>query len=186
MATAVSVRFNLDAVLRHMNVTITQGVQSAAARAINRTLTSERASIGSDVAKDMGLKLATVKDAMTIEKATTSTLSGRLIARGKRIPRIEFDARGPEPSRGRGRGVSYRGEGGRIRVPNAFIATVGSGGHRGVFVRRTTKRLPIRELFGPSIAHVFEKLVPNGEARRNEVLVKNLQHEIEFALSRAA
>lgn len=185
MATTVSMTFNLDAVLRQMNVTLTRGINAAAARAINRTLTSERAAIGSDIAKNMGIRVGTVKDAMTIEKATTSAPVGRLLAKGKRIPRIEFNARGPEPSRGRGRGVSYRGEAGRIRVENAFIATMRTG-HRGVFVRRTTKRLPIRELFGPSIAHVFEKLVPNGEARRNEVLVKNLQHEIEFALSRAA
>ena len=186
MATAFSLNFNLTAALRQMNVTLTRGVSTAAARAINRTLTSERAALGSDVAKNMGIKVGTAKDAMTIEKAITSNLAGRLIAKGKRIPRIEFDARGPEPLRGRGQGVSYRGENGRIRVSNAFIATVGTGGHRGVFVRKTTKRLPIRELFGPSIAHVFEKLVPNGEARRNDVLVKNLEHEIEFALSRVA
>jgi hypothetical protein len=59
-------------------------------------------------------------------------------------------------------------------------------GHRGVFQRSGTKRLPIYELFGPSIARVFEKLIPVGEARRTEVLLKNLRHEVEFALSKSA
>jgi hypothetical protein len=122
-------------------------------------------------------------------------MTARLISSGARIPLIDFSARGPEPSRGRGRGVSYKLAGAGGRLPHAFIATMRSG-HRGVFERSPggkrrgpkpeRSQLPIHEKFGPSIAVVFQHQIPVGEARRAEVLVKNVQHEIEFALSRAA
>lgn len=186
MANLFSVSFNLEATLRQMNLDVTRRTSVGCMRALNKTATSERAALSSAIAKDVGIKVGTVRDGISIQKATTSNLAARVVCRGKRIPLIELNARGPEPSRGRGRGVSYRVEGQTRRIPNAFIATVGSGRHRGVFARKSIKRLPIRELFGPSIVKVFEKLVPVGEARRNEVLLKNLQHEITFALSQSA
>lgn len=196
MATTFTVTSNLDAVLRQLGIALTREINAAAARALNRTATSERAKLSTDIASDMGLKVGTVKDGITIEKATANNLAVRIIAKGARIPLIQFGARGPEPSRGRGTGVTAKNPGGAGRYPHAFITTVG-GQHRGVFERDGRSRsrrglpagspgLPIHELFGPSIVKVFEKMVPIGEARRTDVLVKNLQHEIEFALSRVA
>lgn len=186
MATVFEMRFNLDQALRDMNITLTNGIKVAGVRAINRTADSEKTALSRAVAADMGLKVGTVKNSITVEKATVNQPEARVIARGKPIPLIEFSARGPEPSRGRGRGVSYRNPGSpRNRAEHAFITTLRSG-HRGVFERNTSKRLPIRELMGPSVAHVFQKLVPVGEARRQEVLIKNLEHEIAYALQRGA
>lgn len=108
------------------------------------------------VSKDMGVKVSDVRAKIRLENPTTQTLSGKIRANLKRIPLIKFGARGPEPSRGRGRGVTYRGKGGRKRHPQAFISAVG-GGHRGVFERKGSKRLPIKQLFGPSIGRVFDE-----------------------------
>ena len=95
----------------------------------------------------------------------------QLAASLKRIPLIRWNARQV------GRGVSYRLKGGRGRHPNAFIAAMRSG-HRGVFVRGTTRGLPIKELFGPSLGHVFQKYRPEGEARVEEVFRTTLDHEL--------
>jgi len=65
----------------------------------------------------------------------------------------------------------------------SFIAIVGAG-HKGVFFRVGQARLPIKQAYGPSIAHVFGNQIPVGEARRNQVLLTNVEHEIEFELSR--
>lgn len=199
MATAFSVKFNLDAVLAQLATQLPQRVAVGAARAINRTAASERTALSSDIAGDMGIRVGTARDAMTVNKATASNPTAQVVCKGARLPLIEFNARGPEPSRGRGGGVSYSnpGAGGTQRIANAFIATMPGGGHRGVFVRKGQQRsrkglpahspgLPIREPMGPSIVKSFEKMVPAGEARRTDSLVKNLEHEISFALSQGA
>lgn len=172
----------------------------AIARGINRTAASERTAMARAIAADMGVKVSTARDAIKVEKASASTMEGRVVARGKRLPLIVFKARGPLPTRGRGNGVTYNIRGHRKTIQQAFLATTtvqsdGTGGeHRGVFIRASQlariskggwgKNLPIKQLYGPSIARVFANLLPVGEARRTEVLAKNVQHEIEFELSR--
>lgn len=156
-----------------------------AARAVNRAATSGRAAMAQAIRADAGLSSQAVKDAIRIEKATKSRPKAVVEVAGRRIPLIAFQARGPEPSRGRGRGVSYRLPGGRGRVPDAFIATMRSG-HRGVFKRRQgAKRLPVTELHGPSIPHVFEKRFAVFLDAADKALVKNLASEISFAQSKA-
>ena len=142
------------------------------------------------VSAEMGLPVRRVKAEI---KTTSDDVSATLKVRGYRIPLIDFKARGPEPSRGRGRGVSYALASGRGRLPHAFIATMPSG-HRGVFQRtgkfgrinrfgrRGLER--IAEKFGPSIAAVFTKFMPEGAARGSEALLKNVQSQIQLALSK--
>lgn len=163
----------------------------ALARALNRTATSERTAMARAVATDMGIKVGAARDAIKVERASSAKLSARVISRGKRLPLIDFKARGPMPSRGRGAGVRYTMQGQRKTWRGSFITTVTRAGddgqhagHLGVFFRRGKARLPIKQAYGPSIAHVFGKMIPVGEARRNEVLLKNVEHEIEFELSR--
>jgi hypothetical protein len=171
----------------------------AIARALNRSIGSGKTVMVRLLAKDMGLKQAYIRDRITTRPATPSTPLAQLVARSTPIPLIAFGARGPIPSRGRGRGVTARNPGGAGRYPHAFIAKVryaskdGEGHHLGVFerVRGANKRgrrphrsqLPIRQLHGPSIAHVFSKNVAVGLTHAQEVLAKNLRHELKFALT---
>jgi len=162
---------------------IKNGQQRAVTRAINRTLITWRAEAARLIRVDTGLKVGVIKDAMRINNANFSRLAGSVIVTGKRIPLIEFGATGPEPSRGRGR-VTYRvGPGRRTTVPGAFIATMHSG-HRGVFKRRSPRRLPIVELRGPSLPKVAANaaIVKAFETVADAALQKNLAHEVEFLL----
>ncbi len=128
----------------------------AVVRAVNRGTTAARTFAARTVSKDMGLAVGVVKKNIDMQKASSKTEArGILRASLRRIPLINFGARGPEPSRGRGRGVSYKIGGGRKRIKSGFITDVGSG-HRGVFKRAGLDRLPIREKFGPSIGRVFD------------------------------
>jgi hypothetical protein len=132
--------------------------------------------------------------------ATYDRPVARMATSLKRIPLIKFGARGPEPSRGKGRGVSYKlGGQGKQRVPNAFIATMPSG-HRGVFVRamgahgplqgslarlaKSGGRLPIRELAGPSLGHVFARYRPEAQGIAAEFFDRNFARELKFQASR--
>lgn len=157
------------------------------ARAVNRSATSTQAVMAREVARDMGLKVGTAKQAMKLDKATGSRLSAEIEATGAQIPLSEFGAKGPLPSYGRGRGVTAKMQGSRRRYPHAFMARVGS--HVGVFARSPDTRgprLPIIELHGPSIPLVFGKKSPLGMERGNEAMVKNLTHEMEFLLQQVS
>jgi hypothetical protein len=159
-------------------------------RALNRAIASSNTAMVRVIAGDLGVKQGVVRDRIKVEQATTARLRARLYANAKRIPLIDFGAKGPEPSRGRGTGVTVKSGSGRRTIPGAFITTVGAG-HRGVFTRaakgstdpRGRKRLPIRELFGPSIWQVFRKFESVGLDRGREQLIKNLQSEFRFALA---
>lgn len=156
------------------------------ARALNRSITSGRVVMTKAIAQDLGLQQQVVREELVIGEAKPTKLTATLTVRGKRIPLIDFRARGPEPSRGRGRGVTARLPGGAGRYPHAFIATMRSG-HRGVFQRTgAAKRLPIHELRGPSLPFVFDKYIPLGLERCEAVLYKNLEHEFAFAMRAAA
>lgn len=164
-------------------------------RALNRAIGSAGVAMVRVVASDIGVKQGVVKERIRTELATPERLRARIYANAKRIPLIDLGAKGPEPSRGRGRGVTVKSKGGRQAIPNAFIATMRSG-HRGVFQRvggagrrgpaPNRSQLPIRELFGPSIWQVFRKLEHVGIARGREQLIKNLQSEFKFALAENA
>lgn len=192
MAT-VTVRFHDDGILTALE-RLGKAGRTGIARSLNRTATTIEARLARDVAKDTGLRVGVVKDEIRRELDVDNG-SVRIVAEGRRLPLIAFDARGPEPSRGKGRGVTARSFGGRKRYPHAFIATVKgplptgvvSPGHRGVFQRRAgAGRLPIRQLHGPSIPHVFAKYMPAAARDAGDLLAKNLEHELEFALSRSS
>ena len=88
----------------------------------------------------------------------------------------------------KGRGVTYKLTGGKNRIANAFIATMSSG-HKGVFVRAGvsakksagawSKNLPIAELYGPSLGHVFAKFRPSAEARIAQAFDTAFEHEMQ-------
>lgn len=176
-------------------------------RSLNRAAGSGQAAMAKAITDDTGLAFKYSKRSIKLDKATRSRPVAALEINANRIPLIAFGARGPEPSKGKGRGVSYGLKGSRNRNPNAFIAKVASAAqreqgvsHKGVMMRtakmwhpRASSRqsakgwslnLPIIELRGPSAAHVFEAHMDVFKAAAQESLVKNLAHEIAFAKSK--
>lgn len=167
-------------------------VQRAFVRAAKRSIDSGRSVVTKLIAADTGLTQKVVREALSMHYPTLSDPVASMRARTKRIPLIDFKARGPQPSRGRGNGVTYRNPGGgRGRIESGFIATTraqsdGSGGeHLGVFKRMTKGRLPMKQLYGPSIGQVFAKFRSEGVARALEVFDKNFDHELGFINSQA-
>jgi hypothetical protein len=177
-------------------------------RALNRTITTVRAQQVKALAGETGLRQERVRRGTSIVPATVTSLRAGAIIAGKPIPLADFGARAPEPSRGKGKGVTVRtARSGRRLEAGAFIATVRSrgGSHRGVFRRVTrgpgsrparrgrpvqyaTRRkpigawLPIKQLYGPSLPRVARDmhLERIGEEAQRTVLPKNLEHELRF------
>lgn len=176
----------------------------AIVRALNRAGTSTRAVMARAISQDLGLPVSDVKAQLYMDRATEQSMVVRISVSGRRLPLIKFGARGPWPSKGRGRGVTARLLGGKRRYPGAFIARVrgasgvsggGTGDHKGVFIRKRvlerrsrgawSKNLPIAQLHGPSLPKVFEKVSPEGIKAGQESLATNLRHELRFASSGA-
>lgn len=157
---------------------VPRSILRASVRAMNRGMTSGRSVMAKAVSADLKLKQKDVRDALVLKQANITNPSASLAASLKRIPLVDFGARGPEPSRAKGRGVTYNVGRSKSLVPDAFLAVMASG-HRGVFTRKGNKRLPIKELFGPSLGRVFITYKPAATARALEMFQKNFGHELE-------
>lgn len=167
-------------------------VTKATKRALNRAITAARTVMARAIARDTGIKVGDVRDRHLRMTEATLRPEVRLAASLKRIPQIQFDAKGPLPSRGQGRGVSFRVGQGRTRLPHAFLARMRSG-HVGVFTRKGpgqtksprawSKNLPIRERKAAPIGYFFRKYRSIGIARAQEAFATNLHHELTFQRS---
>lgn len=124
------------------------------------------------ISADLGAKQAVIRDALVVNRANRSNMEAQLVAKGQRIPISELGARETQ------RGVTYRASGRRALIPGAFIARLFSGA-TGVAKRRGKKRLPIAELFGPSIPLVF--VHPKAEAAMRETILQRVPIEMEAA-----
>jgi len=141
-------------------------------RALNRGINSGRTFMQREIARDTGLRVGDARAAIVMREATIAHPEAKLTASLRRIPLIDF--RATATRRG---GVRARLTGGAGHYPHAFIATMRSG-HRGVFQRVDRARLPIRELHGPSLGHVFAKYRAAALARAEESFRTNLDHEL--------
>ncbi|MDP3720768.1 MAG: phage tail protein [Acidobacteriota bacterium] len=161
----------------------------AIVRALNRSALATKTFMIRKVAQDLGLKVGDVKSGMKTRDANLNRLTAAVIATGAPISLIKFRAKGPVPSLGRGKGVTARLPApGKGKYPHAFIATVRHGQtneHTAVFERKGKTRLPLKKLHGPSVAHVFDKYRDAGLMVSEDTLLKNLKHELKFALSQS-
>jgi hypothetical protein len=148
---------------------------NAARRSLDRAGASAKTDISRSVAADTGLGVAKVKERIKVEKTDAATRT--VTADPRRVPIIEFKAKGPEPSRGQGAGVSYKLPTGRGRLPHAFIAP-GKGGRRAVFQRIGAAREPLEEKFGPSVFQSAAKFARAVAEKAIEVLRERLRHEM--------
>lgn len=152
--------------------------EKALVRSLNRTAAGAATAAVRAVSENLRSTQKNVRRAITAKDARPDRLESQVVARSKRIP--IFDLR-PSPSTPEAKrpksGVSYLARVGRKRIPGAFIARMKSG-HVGVFKRaKDAKRLPIAELFGPSIPLVFTRR--DVQAAIKKVVSERLPREIK-------
>ena len=179
----IGLEFNSKQLERALR-TFSDRAPTAIARALNRAGVSTRTVMVRKCAQHLKMQNKYVGRSVRVDEASTTRFRVRIYAFGRPIPLIAFRARGPYPSRGKGAGVTVTLPHGRALYRRAFIAQMKSG-HRGVFMRQGRARLPIKQLFGPSIADAFEAYRREGVAAGRESLVKNLRHELKWAMTQA-
>lgn len=143
-----------------LGMTDSKNIDTAAVRAINRTMTVARTASLKHTREEWNVKASTLKSYTKIERAsrTNKTATFRIVSNP--IPLIEFAARQTR------KGVTYKikRKAGRQLLRHAFLATMRDG-RRGVYKRKTKKRLPIVEqtvitptsMFGQESDEVFKK-----------------------------
>jgi hypothetical protein len=131
----------------------------AAAAGINKATAGALTLSVREIQKDVSASSQkTIRQNMTMQKATAEKPEALLIARSAktdRIPIIEMTPRPRSVTRRRPTGGVRYGRDNRL-IPGSFIARMRSG-HIGVFKRRDRARLPVEELHGPSVALVFSR-----------------------------
>jgi len=157
-------------------------INKAASRALNKTITTVRTQAVRAIAKDIGLKQKQVRANIILKRANRNYLQASLIASSKRFKLIEVDPRAKQTAQG----VRLKQQGGRRVVPHAFIVTRRKSGRLAIVKRKTSKRYPLIELRGPSVAMVFNQAVTitlmNHTA--NQVWIKHFNHELNYEISK--
>lgn len=171
MAAALKVTTDYGALARKLEQKVKRYPRSAAA-GINRAAQGAYTLAVREIQADTGASSQkTIRKNLSLTKATGEKPEARLTGFSSKKDRIPIIEMKPKPrsvtKRRPSRGVSY-GPQSKL-LPSSFIARMGSG-HIGVFHRKFgvstgsgsahagfVGRLPIRELFGPSVALVFKR-----------------------------
>lgn len=166
-----------------------KAIRKATARSLNEILRAAKAQSARDIRGEISLKAGVIKKhiADTKAKPTAPVADQKAVLSFSRrgVPLFDYNARPKVMGKSKLTnrpliGVTVLVKQARKPVPGAFIARMGSG-KRGVFVRTTTKRLPIAMKFGPAIGDVasnstmqtsMNRLI---EQRYAEVFSRNLR-----------
>ena len=153
-------------------------------RGLNRTAQQARTQTGRSLAKRTGLRVKDVRQRTILSKATYSRWRAAVSISTKRIPLIRFKAKQ------KAKGVTYKqpDTGKRVLIRHAFISVMPSG-HRGVFRRATSKRLPIVEQVGSSLKDIFSAAQEEAARIYTESaakLARNIHDQVELILRRKA
>lgn len=133
-----------------------RAVMTAASMAGGEAIRYARAEMTRQITARKAFKTGEVRDSLTIiYPSSKEVLVWRLRASNRAMPVFAFPG-----VRQTQQGVTVQIKAGQnAAIPHAFIATMKSG-HRGVFIRTSKKRLPIRELYTSKIVNVFGDAVP--------------------------
>jgi len=165
---------------------IPNGVSKAIVNAINRAAVGARTDAVRKVRDRYFIRAKDVRETIEIEKATYSNQAAIIHAKGSPLALSKFKIRPSKPPKKRRKkpvvARVVRGEKGGA-IPGAFVARMQSG-HIGVFKRAGKARLPIHELYGPSVPQMLghKSVITFVEERAQERLEERLEHEIERLL----
>ena len=148
--------------LRAMLREIPRDVPKVLTRALNKVAKSTHVKILRRISSEYAVSQRDLKEKnVFLIRANYKNLKAIIRIKGRRIQILAFKAKQLK------KGVSYKikKKGGRKTVyafmespPGSKQSTTMASGHRGVFKRRGKSRLPIVELYGPSVPAIFQNV----------------------------
>ena len=152
---------------------------NAFANAINRSMEMVKTEALRQATSKYTIKKGELSDSIKFTRSSSGNLTARIVSTGSVIGLDHFKL--TPKTRGKYKktvnSIVKKGEGGSI--PNAFIAY--SDGRLGAFKRKSTKRLPIERLMGPSAPQMLgeDSILEYLQGFMEEKLNMRLEHEIE-------
>ena len=148
--------------LKEMLRSIPKDIPRALARALNKVGKLTHTKILKRIASEYTVTQRELKKRnISLRKAHFKNLTAIIRISGRRIRLLAFKAKQTK------KGVTYKiKKTGRRKLvygfkespPESGKPTTMPGGHRGVFKRKGRKRLPIIELYGPSVPAIFQNI----------------------------
>ena len=180
MALSISIDRVASRAIRKKLYNVAKNIERAQSAAANRTATSTRAFFSKETRKEVNVKAARLKKATRIRRAKPANPIALIDVSGQHIPLIDMGARQTR------RGVTVRKYklSARVLLSSSFIQTMPKSGYRGVFRRRSRRRLPIDQQFGPSIINLWRKRDVQITRHAVATLAKQLKQQIEFYRNR--
>lgn len=168
---------------------IPKGAERAVTSSMNRGLATVRKKATERAMKSYYIKRKDLLDGVktSIKKATFGSLQGYVNFSGAVIPLIKFNVAPKTPER-RVVTVSVLRNSTAKKLEQAFVAKMRKGqknSHIGIFERITRERLPIEQLYGPSVPHMVgnQEVIKQIEADAQRQVDRRLEHEISRILN---
>jgi hypothetical protein len=178
MAQQVGITVNAQAFINSLQGLQPPRLDQAVALALVDTAKTAIVKAGSVIARRTGLKSAVVKERIFYDRVDVGDYEVRVKSSRRAIPLIDF------PVSQTRAGVSTRAWGKSQVIRHAFIATMPRSGHRGVFRRSGSARLPIKQLWGPNIAGTFA--TPEVQTVISDAMKARLQSALARRMASAA
>lgn len=174
-------------------------VRKGATRAMRKTLRSGKSAASKEIRDVINLKKKAVDQRISTWQTSQRQITGTLTVRDRRVELAEFmtpadrerQYRKQQVRHGKNGRALKRSQGVSVKVwkkkpKQLFAGTFLNIGHTDrkwhVLKRVTEERYPIHIQYGPSITKEFEQSLPAFAKRANQVLQRNLEHELAFAL----
>jgi hypothetical protein len=177
------VRRESDFIIARIESVTRDKIGKANIRALNRAIDTAQTVANRKIRERYNVKAAAIRKAFKKKRASRrqAYAVAELEISGVRIPLIEFAANWNRKMRP-GASVRVLREGGRKRIPGAFIGVHGASGARQVFIRTTKDRYPIKALRSVSVPQQFTHravLKAVQEATR-EAYSKNFAQQLKY------
>jgi hypothetical protein len=171
---------------KNMLVGFEKEIPQVVARAINRSIENARSNVVREVRDRYNVRAKDIRTSIKISRANKNYPTAVLSSTGGPLPTMAFQVR-PGTVNGKRRTpitVSVK-KGQSEKLDRAFIAMV--GGKTGVYERIGQTRLPIRQMYGPSVPQMIgnDEIVKEIADKARAMLDDRLDHEIKRVLDGA-
>lgn len=154
-------------------------------RAINDAAAKARTEMDRKIREEYTVKKKLILPSLKIDKANSQKLKATVHSEGSAIQLSEFKTNPtkPSPKRKKPISVSVKKSGGKKSLsgnPKAFIATI--KGDKIVAERTSTKRGPLKGLFGPAVPSMIknEDVIVDVKNETEKRLAERLDHYIQY------
>lgn len=155
---------------------------NAISNAINRAVTNVNSNIKKEVRKEYIVRAGDIQATLKVERASRASLSGKVKSTGNPISLEKFKISPKTPNPKRKAPIKAAVKKGSLKtVLGAFVADINGAK---VFERKSSERLPIKKLFGPSVPQMInnEGIRMQIEQEGHQTFNNRLGHEINRIL----